>query len=73
MENAGCWNPALKDRRQPIPPVTILNQIYELDFKGFSYGFRPGRGPHQGVGRIERVNPWQAIEVGARCDSESFC
>ncbi len=24
-------------------PVTILNQIYEEDFLGFSYGFRPGR------------------------------
>jgi retron-type reverse transcriptase len=23
--------------------VTILNQIYEVDFLGFSYGFRPGR------------------------------
>jgi integrase len=23
--------------------VTILNQIYEEDFRGFSYGFRPGR------------------------------
>ncbi|MGL6434640.1 reverse transcriptase domain-containing protein [Aeromonas rivipollensis] len=26
--------------------VTILNQIYETDFLGFSYGFRPGRGLH---------------------------
>ena len=49
MEDARCRNPALKDRRQPIPPVTILNQIYEVDFKGFSYGFRPGRGPHQAL------------------------
>jgi RNA-directed DNA polymerase len=23
--------------------VTILNQMYEVDFKDFSYGFRPGR------------------------------
>jgi RNA-directed DNA polymerase len=29
--------------------VTILNQIYEVDFRGFSYGFRPGRGPHQAL------------------------
>jgi len=29
--------------------VTILNQIYEVDFKGFSYGFRPGRNPHQAL------------------------
>jgi RNA-directed DNA polymerase len=29
--------------------VTTLNQIYEVDFKGFSYGFRPGRSPHQAL------------------------
>ena len=29
--------------------VMILNQIYEVDFKGFSYGFRPGRSPHQAL------------------------
>jgi len=23
--------------------VTVLHQIYEEDFLGFSYGFRPGR------------------------------
>jgi RNA-directed DNA polymerase len=29
--------------------VRILNQIYETDFKGFSYGFRPGRSQHQAL------------------------
>ena len=29
--------------------MTILNQIYEMDFRGFSYGFRPGRNPHQAL------------------------
>ncbi len=29
--------------------MTILNQIYEVDFQGFSYGFRPGRNPHQAL------------------------
>jgi len=29
--------------------VTILNQIYETDFLGFSYGFRPGRGQHHAL------------------------
>jgi hypothetical protein len=28
---------------------TILSQIYEADFRGFSYGFRPGRSPHQAL------------------------
>jgi RNA-directed DNA polymerase len=26
--------------------VEVLNSIYETDFLGFSYGFRPGRSPH---------------------------
>lgn len=29
--------------------MTILNQIYEVDFRGFSYGFRPGRSPHRAL------------------------
>src|ERR1700684_2472563 len=29
--------------------VTILNQIYEEDFLGYSYGFRPGRSQHQAL------------------------
>jgi group II intron reverse transcriptase/maturase len=29
--------------------VTILNCIYEEDFRGFSYGFRPGRSQHQAL------------------------
>ena len=29
--------------------VTILNEIYEVDFRGYSYGFRPGRSPHQAL------------------------
>ena len=40
---------ALEDKIVQHAVVTILNQIYEVDFKGFSYGFRPGRGPHQAL------------------------
>jgi retron-type reverse transcriptase len=27
----------------------VLSAIYEEDFLGFSYGFRPGRGPHDAL------------------------
>jgi retron-type reverse transcriptase len=27
----------------------VLNEIYEVDFLGFSYGFRPGRNQHQAL------------------------
>ena len=29
--------------------VEVLNAIYEQDFVGFSYGFRPGRGQHDAL------------------------
>jgi retron-type reverse transcriptase len=32
--------------------VTVLNQIYEQDFLGFSYGFRPERSPHNALDAI---------------------
>jgi RNA-directed DNA polymerase len=37
---------ALEDKIVQQAVVTILNQIYEEDFLGFSYGFRPGRSQH---------------------------
>ena len=40
---------ALEDKIVQQAVVTILNQIYEVDFKGFSYGFRPKRSPHQAL------------------------
>jgi RNA-directed DNA polymerase len=40
---------ALEDKIVQHAVVTILNQIYEVDFRGFSYGFRPGRSPHQAL------------------------
>jgi len=40
---------ALEDKIVQQAVVTVLNQIYEEDFRGFSYGFRPGRSQHQGL------------------------
>jgi group II intron reverse transcriptase/maturase len=40
---------AVEDKIVQQAVVTILNNIYEVDFKGFSYGFRPGRSPHQAL------------------------
>jgi group II intron reverse transcriptase/maturase len=37
---------ALEDKIVQSAMVTVLNQIYEEDFRGFSYGFRPGRSQH---------------------------
>lgn len=40
---------ALEDKIVQGAVVQILNQIYEEDFLGFSYGFRPGRSQHQAL------------------------
>jgi group II intron reverse transcriptase/maturase len=40
---------SLEDKIVQHAVATILNQIYEVDFRGFSYGFRPGRSPHQAL------------------------
>jgi len=40
---------ALEDKIVQHAVVTVLNQIYEEDFLGFSYGFRPGRRPHDAL------------------------
>ena len=54
---------ALEDKVVQQAVVTILNQIYEEDFLGFSYGFRPGRSQHQAldalwVGIMRRKVNW---------------
>lgn len=41
--------PALEDKIVQRAVVEVLNAIYEVDFLGFSYGFRPGRSPHQAL------------------------
>ena len=40
---------ALEDKLLQRATVEVLNAIYETDFLGFSYGFRPGRSPHHAL------------------------
>ena len=37
---------ALEDKIVQRAVTALLNEIYEEDFLGFSYGFRPGRSAH---------------------------
>jgi RNA-directed DNA polymerase len=53
----------LEDKILQRAVAEVLNAIYEEDFLGFSYGFRPGRGPHDAldalaVGITERKVNW---------------
>ena len=40
---------SLEDKLVQRALVEVLNAIYEADFLGFSYGFRPGRSPHRAL------------------------
>jgi group II intron reverse transcriptase/maturase len=55
--------PALEDKIVQRATVTVLNAVYETDFLGFSYGFRPGRSQHNAldaltVGLVRRKVSW---------------
>jgi hypothetical protein len=39
----------LEDKIVQRAVVEALNALYEVDFLGFSYGFRPGRSPHHAL------------------------
>jgi RNA-directed DNA polymerase len=41
--------PTLEDKLVQRATVEVLNAIYETDFLGFSYGFRPRRNPHNAL------------------------
>jgi len=40
---------AIEDKVVQQALRTVLEEIYEVDFRGFRYGFRPGRGPHDAL------------------------
>ena len=40
---------SLEDKIVQRAVVEVLNAVYEVDFRNFSYGFRPGRGPHDAL------------------------
>jgi group II intron reverse transcriptase/maturase len=42
----------LEDKIVQRALAEVLNAIYEVDFLGFSYGFRPGRNPHQALDAV---------------------
>ena len=70
---------AVEDKIVQQAVVTILNQIYEVDFKGFSYGFRPGRSPHQALDALnvgiqrKKVNWVLDADIRGFLETSSYC
>ena len=68
---------ALEDKIVQRAVVDVLNAIYEEDFLGFSYGFRPGRGAHDALDALataigrSRVNYIVDADIAKFFDSVS--
>ena len=51
---------------------TILTPIYEAEFLGFSYGFRPGRGAHSALDALAVGITRRKIDWVVDCDIRAF-
>jgi RNA-directed DNA polymerase len=58
--------PTLEDKIVQSAVAELLSAIYEVDFLGFGYGFRPGRNPHQALSALHTGDHQPEHESGAR-------
>lgn len=63
---------ALEDKIVQRAVVVVLNAIYEEDFLGFSYGFRPGRGQHDALDALSVAISGTAVNWILDADIRSF-
>jgi RNA-directed DNA polymerase len=64
--------PALEDKIIQKATLTLLNAIFEQDFLDCSYGFRPGRNPHQALNEVGRVLCCESSEWVLELDIRSY-
>ena len=63
---------ALEDKIVQGAVAETLSAIYEVDFLGFSYGFRPGRNPHQALSSLHTAIMSQRVNWVFDADIRSF-
>ncbi len=63
---------ALEDKIVQRAVVEVLDAIYETDFLGFSYGFRPGRGQHDALDALAAGIESQAVNWILDADIKGF-
>ena len=68
---------ALEDKIGQHAVVRVLNAVYEEDVLGFSYGFRPGRGPHDAldalwVGILRKRVTWCLTRTSVTLSGQSI-
>ena len=71
--------PALEDKVVQGAVAEVLSAVYEVDFLGFSYGFRPGRNPHQALAALHKAVMTQCVnwvldaDIRKFLDTASYC
>jgi RNA-directed DNA polymerase len=68
----GLGLPALEDKIVQSAVAEVLNAIYEADFYGFSYGFRPGRSSHGALESLEKALMTQRVNWVLDFDIRTF-
>src|ERR1700688_638996 len=63
---------AIEDKIVQAAVVTVLTPIYESEFLGFSYGFRPKRNQHQALDALAFGIGKRRINWVLDCDVQSF-
>jgi retron-type reverse transcriptase len=69
----------LEDKIVQRAVVALLNAIYEEDFLGVSYGFRPGRGTHDAMDALcvgihsKKVSYILDADIRSFLDHASYC
>lgn len=64
--------PTLEDKIVQGAVAEVLSAVYEVDFLGFSYGFRPGRSPHMALDALHTAIMSQRVTWVLDADIRSF-
>jgi group II intron reverse transcriptase/maturase len=64
--------PSLEDKIVQAAAIDLLNAIYEQDFHGCSYGFRPGCGAQDALDEVGRVICTRPISTVLEADIKSY-
>ena len=63
---------ALEDKVVQRAVVEVVGAIYETEFKGFSYGFRPGRSAHDALDALAVGIKWKKVNWVLDADIRGF-
>jgi group II intron reverse transcriptase/maturase len=64
--------PVLEDKIVQRATVEVLNAVYETDFLGFSYGFRPRRSQHDALDALSVGIRWRKVSWVLDADIRGF-